>query len=254
MDDAHHDAEPEESPYIRLPWGLVAAGLGGLLLLALGLGLYANRYLRPQVQVMPTPLAVAAATSAPPPTFTPTANLAPAPTSLVVATAAAPTVAAAATLPATTPPATTPPATTPPAASPTTVATPRPTVSPELANEIGDAYQTYWQVRAEALYDLDSSRLPTVMAGEHLAAVEDRINELRAEGHAIETDIDHNYAIFEASDEDAKVVDTYADHSVYIDAQTHEHLTTPTGEKLNEVYIMDKTDGIWRVIDLVRSP
>jgi len=31
MDEAH-DAEPEHSPYIRLPWALVAAGLGGLML------------------------------------------------------------------------------------------------------------------------------------------------------------------------------------------------------------------------------
>ena len=127
-------------------------------------------------------------------------------------------------------------------------------LAPQLATEIGDAYETYWQVRAEALYTLDVSRLPEVMAGEHLAAVVDRINELRTEGHAIETDVVHNYVVFEATAEDAKLADSYADQSVYVDLQTHVHITTATGEKLNEVYIMNKSDGMWRVTTLVRTP
>ena len=229
MDDAH-DAEPEESPYIRLPWPVVTAGLAGVLVVALAVGLFANRYLRPQVQVVQTPLAVIAAASSP----TPAPEVAPAPTPESAPTVAptqlpTPLVQPSSILPSPTAvPAT--PESTSLAPSPTTVATPRATVSPELATEIGDAYETYWQVRAEALYSLDASRLPEVMAGEHLAAVEDRINELRTEGHAFETDVDHNYVVFEASAEDAKVADSYVDHSIYVDLQTHARLTTATDE------------------------
>jgi hypothetical protein len=244
MNDAH-DAEPEESPYVRLPWGLVAAGLGGVLLLALGFGLYANRYLRPQLQLVPTPIAVAAATPAPPPTLAAT----PAPTPLVVATAVAPT--------ATTPPATAPPATpqpTPPAASPTTVATPRATVSPELATEIGDAYETYWQVRAKALYDLDPSSLSEVMAGDHLAAAEELIAQLRTEGRAIQTDVTHNYAIIRATSDEAEIADEYTDESIYVDINSHQSLTQPLAVLVKEQYQMNKIDGTWRVVSLVRAP
>ena len=240
MDDAQ-DAEPEDSPYIRLPWALVVAGLGGVLLVALGIGLFANRYLRPQLEVPPTPIDLAAAaTAVPAPTVAPT----PSPLALALASTVNPTATA---LPATAAP-------TPQATAPASAATPRPTVSPELAAEVGDAYQHYWQVRAEALLSLDVSPLPEVMAGEHLAAVQDRISELRTEGHAIETDVDHHYAVFEASAEDAKVADSYADRSVYVDLQTHARLTMPTGEQLKEVYIMNKSDGIWRVTSLVRTP
>jgi hypothetical protein len=236
-------AEPEPSPYLRLPWPLVTAGLVGVLVVALAVGLFANRYLRPQVALPPTPIALAAPpASTPAPAATPAPTAAPKP--LVLATEPP---ATATVLPETAVP-------TPPVTTPTIVATARPTVSPELAAEISEAYQHYWQVRAEALRDLDASLLPAVMAGEHLAAVQDRISELRAEGHAIETDVDHNYVVFEASTEDAKVADSYADDSVYVDLQTHARLTTPTGVKLNEVYIMTKTDGIWRVVSLVRSP
>ena len=94
MDDAH-DAEPEKSPYLRLPWPLVTAALAGVLLLALAVGLLANRYLRPQVGVVPTPLPLAAAavpTAALVPTPTPAPPVAPAelPTPLAQPTAIAP--------------------------------------------------------------------------------------------------------------------------------------------------------------------
>jgi hypothetical protein len=131
--------------------------------------------------------------------------------------------------------------------------TPTPTVSPELATEVGDAYQAYWQVRAQALYDLDTSHLPEVMSGDHLAAVQARIDELRSEGRAIDTEVDHNFVVIQAVGDDAEVADSYVDNSVYVDLQDKSQLTTPTKQMLNEVYVMNRTDGIWRVVDLVRS-
>src|SRR5439155_17472354 len=59
MDDAH-DAETEPTPYMRIPWPLVAVALLGILAVVLAAGLLANRYLRPQVGLVPTPLAAAA--------------------------------------------------------------------------------------------------------------------------------------------------------------------------------------------------
>src|SRR5713101_7604691 len=89
MKDAHDaDAETERTPYVRLPWPLVAVGLLGILAVVLAIGLFANRYLRPQVGLLPTsePAAVVAApaTSTPPAaTSVPT----PAPTIVVQAPA-----------------------------------------------------------------------------------------------------------------------------------------------------------------------
>jgi hypothetical protein len=153
MDDAH-DAEPEASPYVRLPWKPLAATLLGVLLLALAAGLFANRYLRPQVSVVPTPIPAAAQIS------TPAALASPLPSAtLTPVPSVAPTVVPSppAHAPATISP-------TPPPFSPAL----RPPVEPEVVEEVSQAYERYWQVRAEALLNLDRSRLHEVMDNPHL--------------------------------------------------------------------------------------
>src|SRR5438132_9578100 len=92
MKDAHDaDGETEQTThYVRLPWPLVAFGLVALLAVVLGIGLFANRYLRPQVGLVPT--AEPAVVAAVPVTSTPqlaTAVPTPAPTLVVQAPAVA---------------------------------------------------------------------------------------------------------------------------------------------------------------------
>jgi hypothetical protein len=224
------DPDSEHSPYLRLPWPAVALVLVVLLGVALGVGTWANRNVEPRTIAQSSPEASAFAT----------------PTSLAIATLAATTQATALVVPQ----ATVSPTVSPRSAVPGAAIL---TVVPTLAEEVGNAYQFYWQVRAEALLRVDASRLQEVMAGEHLAAVQDRIAELRVDGHAIETDIDHHYAVFDANTSEAKVADIYVDQSVYIDMQTHARLTQPANENLRELYTMNKLNGTWRVVDLVRS-
>ena len=247
MSEAPGDGDREGSPYIRLPWPVVAGGLLIFLAAALGFGLYANRNLRPLTgpasSTGPTPIAAAAAPASAATAMpmqdvrTPQSASAPAATAVAIPTA---TERVPTTLPAT--------------ATAVPAPTARPTVSPELAAEIGDAYRHYWQIRAEALFDLDASHLPEVMAGEHLVSVETFIEQLRSEGHALQTDVDHKYAIVQASANEAEVADTYTDYSVYVDPVSHAALTEPANDVLQEEYQMSRIDGSWRVVSLVRAP
>ena len=250
------DAEREPDGYIRLPWPVVGGGLFVLLAALLAFGLFANRNLRPQLTVAPTAVIVG---EAPTPGLieaaTPTALVGALATQVGTATAQ-PAPVAAATVAATATPAPVPvlaTASATAAATPEPAATPRPTVSPELAAEVGDAYKQYWQIRAEALYDLDDSRLTDVMAGDHLAAAEELIARLRSEHRGILTDVHHRYVVLDATQDAAEVMDTYVDQSVYVDAQTHVPVSSPTGQTLNELYGFTKTDGTWRVVTLVRD-
>jgi len=248
MDEPHLPDEMEPSPYLRLPWPLVAGGLLAVLGLALAAGLLANRALREQLTLpTPTPPAAVALATAPP-------NIA----ATAVPTRLSPPTAQPAPVPATATAAPATPGSVSATATPLVVsspsASPRPTVDPVLADEVSQAYQHYWQVRAEALFDLDPSRLPEVMAGEHLAAAEQLIDELRSEGRAIVTDVDHHYAVVRASPDTAQIADTYVDQSIYVDPQSHSPLTGPANDKLQELYEMNKIDGTWRVVSLVRSP
>jgi hypothetical protein len=230
------EAQREPAGYIRLPWPVVGAALFVVLAGLLAFGLFANRNLRPQAAAVPT----ASLSELPTPT-----SLAVVLPTRVNTPAALPTVAPTQTHAAVTQPSAT--AIAPPAA------TPRPTVSPELAAEVSSAYQQYWQVRAEALYELDDSRLQEVMAGDHLAAAEDLIRQLRSEGRAIRTDVTHKYVVLEATQNRAQIADEYTDDSIYVDMTSRQNLTEPVGALVKEQYQMDKIEGSWRVVSLVRS-
>jgi hypothetical protein len=242
MDDVQ-DAEPEPSPYLRLPWPLVATALVGVLALALAIGLLANRYLRPQVEVAPTPIAVAVApvaTPAPAPTAEPTRTIAPTSTPLVVT--AAPTASPlTVTVTLTT--------------APTTTATPaaRPTFDALLVAEVGKAYENYWQVRTQALLELDKTHLDEVMAGDHLGSVAQRIDELISENRAIKTDVDHDFRVVQVAGDDAQVLDDYISDSVYVDPATQLQLSNPTSDELRVLYRLSRFDGKWKVVDSVRA-
>ena len=246
------DAEREPDGYIRLPWPLVAGGLLVLLAALFAFGLFANRNLRPQLTVAPTAVTVGE---------TPTAGVVQVatPTALVAAmqvgTATSQlTAVAIATVAATATPApTTASATNIAAATPEPAATPQPTVDPALAEDISLAYEHYWQIRAEALLNLDASRLHEVMDGRHLKTVEGVISELNSEGRVIETNVDHNYRVVEATASSATVVDVYVSNSVYLDIHTHTQVSEPSGDRITEIYDLTRLDGIWKVVNLAGS-
>jgi hypothetical protein len=246
MKDAHDaDGETDQTThYMRLPWPLVAVGLLALLALVLGIGLFANRYLRPQVGLVPTP--ETAVVAAPAATSTPrVAAAAPtlAPTLIIQAPGAAT--------------ATPPPPTALAASTPAVVAslTPSalPTVEPALADEVGRAYVMFWRVRSQALLELDQTHLSDVMWGDYLTNVNQRIDELRAEGRAIKTQVVLNYSVVEASSDSASVVDYFKDNSIYVKIDTEEPLSTPTADQLNVLYRLRKFSDAWKVVDSARS-
>ena len=238
--DHEQASEAGETGYLKLPWLLVAGALVVLLGAALAVGLLANRSLREQVALAtPTvaPLVAAAPTStAVPATSTPV----PATSTPVAATATPVAVATAReALSATAQPALTP--------------TPRPTVDPALADEVSAAYEHYWDVRAQALFDLDESHLGDVMAGDHLATITELVAQLRSEGRAIQTNVQHHYGVVEATQLKAKVADQYTSESIFLDLQTGEPVSQPTDEMVSEVYELENIDGTWRVTNLARS-
>lgn len=241
------DRENPSTAYARFPAPVVAVVLAAILAVLLAFGFYANANLRPQGIVVPTPVAAAAL---PTQTLAPTAAAVVQPTATTAAATPSVGLTPVAQVRETATSEAMPVPTVPP---PSLTVTARATVSPELQTEVGDAYQTYWQVRAEALYDLDTTHLPEVMAGDHLASAEDLIAQLRIEGRAILTDVTHKYVVLDATSDTATVLDEYVDNSVYVDPLTHDKLTQPQGDTLKEQYEMNKIDEAWKVVTLIRG-
>jgi hypothetical protein len=250
MNDAK-DANSADSGsrYLRLPWPLVAAALFGILVIVLAAGLFANRYLRPQVGLVPTevPVAAPAATATSPPATA-------VPATPVVALARTPLVIGTVTVPTETPGrgALTPTAT---EALRIGTATPaaRPTLDPLLVAEVANGYEQYWQIRSKALLELDKSQLSQAMAGDHLSNITQLIDELAQEKRAIKTDVDHEYSVVQITGDSAQLVDDYISNSLYVDPITRQPLTAPASDELRVLYRLNKFDGKWKVVDSVRA-
>ena len=249
MDEPHLPDEMEPSPYLRLPWPLVAGGLLAVLGLALAAGLLANRALREQLTLpTPTPPAAVALATAPP--NSPNVAVTAVPTRAPSSTAVQPTVAPTAT---TRPLVATPVPTAVTAQAATADSTPTPTVEPQLADEVGRAYVKFWRVQSQALLELDTSHLSDVMDGDYLASVEKRIDELRDEGRAIKAEVRLNYSVVQAGADSASIVDQFEDNSVYVAIGTDQALSEPTADHLAVLYTLRKVSGAWKVVDSVRS-
>ncbi len=122
--------------------------------------------------------------------------LTPAPTYTVAVAAAAQPTSFATLVPAVTPYVTSAPtalpalAATPPAVS-TAAPADLPTPTPDQAAEIAVAYGNYFDVTGQALLNLDATPLDQVAAGQSLAGLEQTIEEDRAQGRALQTNVQH---------------------------------------------------------------
>jgi hypothetical protein len=126
---------------------------------------------------------------------------------------------------------------------------PAPAPDPTLLAEITDAFQKYSDIRAEAEWSLNGSRLSEIMPGAELAGSLRYLDELRASRRAVRTKVEHNVHVTRAIADEAEVVDYVTDWSVYVDAVTRQPLQPePVGKELTEVYFLRKIDGVWKVV------
>jgi hypothetical protein len=153
------------------------------------------------------------------------------------------------------------PTASPAAVSPTATLAVRvqPTLSPQLSQEISQAYLRYFQVSADALRTWNPDGLDSVATGDELAFLRDQIQQDRAAGRALDTEVQHSFNIVQIQGDEAEVADAYRDSSVYINPNTGELLegqTRPSSPDaaplIQEVYHLHReigADGMstWKV-------
>jgi len=139
--------------------------------------------------------------------------------------------------------------------------TPLPTVAPELNAEVSAAYLNYFQVSGDALLALDTAPLPQVAAGQVLAGLQQQIESDRAQGRAIETNVQHDFVVLSVQGDTATVADRYRDSSIFVDPVTHEPLpgqvapaSADEAPLIKVVYHLQRIDGSWKVVEGARQP
>src|SRR6266542_2470484 len=132
---------------------------------------------------------------------------------------------------------------------------PLPTVRPDMAAAVLDAYQRYWSVRADALLRLDPTGLDQIATGDELAALDKNIEDLRAQGRAVKTDVQHHMSVLTAFDDKALVSDRIRDSSVYVSPEDNQPLpgevapsSPDEAPEVTSVYELELVDGTWKVV------
>jgi hypothetical protein len=150
------------------------------------------------------------------------------------------------------------PTTAPPAAAPATTAIGVPAEggpsTPQLEEEVEQAYRRYWELYSEALYTLDTSRVGQVAANEELRRIEDEVSGFRARARAVRVDVSHSYLIVDVTDAGATVYDEITDRSFLIDPGTKEPSRGPdTAHLVKDIFYFRKVDGAWKVTRSLRQ-
>jgi hypothetical protein len=144
----------------------------------------------------------------------------------------------AATATATVAPTQTPPATT--------------TVSPE--EEVEAAYLRYWDVYADAVHNLDTSRLADVMTGPRLERALNEVQQLRDQGRAVDIVVENHPVVVQIESDRAVVYDEYENRSYFIDPTTKEALSSPEGSQtIRDTVTLTRVGQTWKVLDTLRE-
>lgn len=141
-----------------------------------------------------------------------------------------------------------------PAATATAEATPTPT--PSVEEEVSEAYLNYWQVYADAVFDLDETRLTEAMSEQQLERTRQEIENLRQRGRAAKIVVEHDFFIVDLDPVagTATVRDQYANRSYEVDAETKEMIgEAAPGTLVTDTYFLVKEGETWKVRDGIRQ-
>ena len=139
---------------------------------------------------------------------------------------------------------------------PTTTATIAATAAPtpSIEDEVLAAYARYWDVYADALLRLDSTRLSEVMTGPRLERAVEEIRALEAQGQAVRIIVQTDPLVATVAGDEARVVDEYVNSSYLIDAISKEAVgDREEPNTLRDTFSLVRENGSWRVRDSLRQ-
>ncbi len=117
--------------------------------------------------------------------------------------------------------------------------------------QVEQAYLNHWDVYAEALRNLDTSKLSEVLTASALTTVTSQVEEQRRMNQPVLIRVEHNYTITLTSDSTASVDDNYINHSVRLDPKTGQPIEKDPNQRIHKSYTLKRVNGIWKVSDII---
>jgi hypothetical protein len=128
-------------------------------------------------------------------------------------------------------------------------------VPPDVQADVAQAFLHYFDVRGQALLNLDPSQLPDVAAEDALAGLQREIEDDRAAGHAFAQDYRIEYRLVAVEGDEVVVAARIHDSSIWVDPETHDPLPGQVKPSSPDQAPMELTewhlkqlDGTWKVV------
>lgn len=134
--------------------------------------------------------------------------------------------------------------TTPPPTSPSETPT-------DVKADVEQAYLAAWDVWADALLQLDTSRLSEAFTGHALELITSQVEEERQQNEPVQIRAEHNYTIAILDEKTASVDDRYINHNVRLDPDTLEPIEEDPNRREHRSFTLKLVDGTWKITRII---
>jgi len=121
----------------------------------------------------------------------------------------------------------------------------------DVRAQVEQAYLRAWDVWADSLLRLDSSRISDVLTGKALEIVTAQVNEQRDKNQPVRVRAEHNYRIVLINAITASVDDRYINHSVRLDPDSLQPVEEDPNERVHRSFTMKLVDGTWKISEII---
>jgi len=117
--------------------------------------------------------------------------------------------------------------------------------------QVEQAYLHAWDVWADALTSLDTSRLSEAFTGRALNVVTSQVEEQKRQNEPVRISAEHNYTITLINPQTASVEDRYINHNVRLDPETLEPVEPDQETNVRRSFTLKLVGSTWKIAEII---
>jgi hypothetical protein len=117
--------------------------------------------------------------------------------------------------------------------------------------QVEQAYLHAWDVWADALTNLDTSRLSEAFTGRALNVITNQVEEQKRKNEPVRISAEHNYTITLIDPQTASVEDRYINHNVRLDPETLEPVEPDQETNVRRSFTLKLVGSTWKIAEII---